>query len=54
MRNLFPISARLFCATIGVLFVVLTAVFVLVPFVLEGHPWESAPTAASVASTHQS
>jgi len=50
MRNLFPLASRLFCAGIGVLFVVLTAAFVLVPYALEGHPWEPAPSAAAVAN----
>jgi hypothetical protein len=52
MRNLFPLTSRVFCAGIGVLFVVLTAVFVLVPYALEGHPWEPAPSAAAVAKHH--
>jgi hypothetical protein len=54
MRNLLPLSARLFCAAVGMLFVALTAVFLLVPYALEGHPWESAPSAASVAAFHAS
>jgi hypothetical protein len=48
MRKLSPISSQAFCIGIGVLFVVLTAVFVLVPYSLERHPWEQG---ASMAAT---
>lgn len=52
MRKLLPLSAQSFCAVLGVLVVVMTAVFVLVPYALEGHPWESGRDVASAAGAH--
>jgi len=49
MRHLLPLTSRSFCVAVGIAFVVLSAVFVLVPYSLSQHPWEEAraiPTAS--------
>jgi hypothetical protein len=50
--SLFPIPARIYCAAIGVLLAVATAVFVLLPYALESHPGEARPIATSTADRH--
>lgn len=54
MRKLFPISSQARCIGIGVLFVVLTAVFVLVPYGLERHPWEQGAGMAATSAVRVS
>lgn len=51
MNKLFPLSSQAVCIGIGALFVVLTAAFVLVPYGMERHPWESAGSLAAAAPT---
>lgn len=53
MCKLLPISLQARCVAIGVLFLLLTAVFVLVPYGMERHPWEPGGMAAT-ASAHVS
>jgi hypothetical protein len=54
MRKLFPISSQAKCVAVGVLFLMLTAVFVLVPYAMERHPWEPAGMATTASSARLS
>jgi hypothetical protein len=47
MRKLFLVSSQAKCVAIGVLLVLLTAIFVLVPYGMERHPWESGGMASA-------
>jgi hypothetical protein len=50
MRKPNLLSSRVRCELVGVLLVVLTAVFVLVPYALQRHPWESGASLAATTS----